>query len=261
MGKGFKRLEVRRRAGVLYIWLNRPDARNAFDDVLITELTQAFSRIPDDIRVVVLGGRGDVFCAGADLEYMKRLGQMGQGENIEDALALAEMLAVVNDCPVPLIGRVQKAAFGGAIGLIACCDSVFAAEDTVFAFSEVRLGISPATISPYVIAKIGESAARNLFLSGEKYPAKRALDIGLVHYVVKAEVLDSAVNVKAKELLKAGPEAAKATKRLIADVSGSVALSLRSSTAKLIAELRASEEGREGLSAFLEKRKPSWTGK
>ncbi len=261
MGKGFKHLEVRRRTGVLYIWLNRPDVRNAFNDVLITELTQAFSRIPDDIRVVVLGGRGEVFCAGADLEYMKRVGQMGHDENVKDALALAEMLAVVNDCPVPLIGRVQKAAFGGAIGLIACCDSVFASEDAVFAFSETRLGISPATISPYVIAKIGESAARNLFLSGEKYLAKRAHNIGLVHYVVKAEVLDSAVNVKTKELLKAGPEAAKVTKRLIADVSGSIALSMRGSTAKLIAELRASEEGREGLSAFLEKRKPSWTGK
>ena len=261
MGKGFKHLEVRRRTGVLYIWLNRPDERNAFDDVLITELTQAFSRIPDDTRVVVLGGRGDVFCAGADLEYMKRVGQMGHEENVKDALALAEMLAVVNDCPVPLIGRVQKAAYGGAIGLIACCDSVFAAEDAIFAFSEVRLGLSPATIAPYVIAKIGESAARNLFLSGEKWVAKRALSIGLVHYVVAPDVLDGAVNVKAKELLKAGPEAAKVTKRLIADVSGSIALSMRGSTAKLIAELRASEEGREGLSAFLEKRKPSWAGK
>jgi methylglutaconyl-CoA hydratase len=261
MAKGFKYLEVRRRAGILYIWLNRPKERNAFDDVLITELTQAFSRIPEDIRVVVLGGRGDVFCAGADLEYMKRVGQMGHEENIADANALAEMLAVVNDCPVPLVGRVQKAAFGGAIGLVACCDSVFAAEDAVFAFSEVRLGLSPATISPYVIAKIGENSARDLFLSGEKWDAKRAKEIGLVHYVVKAEVLDSAVNVKAKELLKAGPKAARATKQLIADVTGSVALAMRDSTARLIAELRASEEGREGLTAFMEKRKPSWTDK
>ncbi len=261
MAKGFKYLEVRRRAGVLYIWLNRPNERNAFDDVLITELTQAFSRIPEDIRVVVLGGRGDVFCAGADLEYMKRVGQMGHEENIADANALAEMLAMVNDCPVPLVGRVQKAAFGGAIGLIACCDSVFASEDTVFAFSEVRLGLSPATISPYVIAKIGENTARDLFLSGEKWDAKRAKEIGLVHYVVKPDVLDSAVNVKVKELLKAGPKAARATKRLIADVTGSVALAMRDSTARLIAELRASEEGREGLTAFAEKRKPSWMEK
>ena len=240
------------------VWLARAEVRNAFNENLIAELTQVFSSIPADARVAILGGRGEVFCAGADLQYMKRLGEMGREENMQDARALADMLAAVNACPVPLVGRMQKAAFGGAIGLLACCDSVICTDDSTFAFSEVRLGISPATVAPYVIAKIGESAARDLFLSGEKWDAQRALAMGLVHQVAPPEELDAAVDAKVRELLKAGPQAARATKRLIREVAGSVAAELREATARLIADLRSSAEGREGLSAFIQKRKPSW---
>jgi len=240
------------------VWLARAEVRNAFNENLIAELTQVFSSIPADARVAILGGRGEVFCAGADLQYMKRLGEMGREENMQDARALADMLAAVNACPVPLVGRMQKAAFGGAIGLLACCDSVICTNDSTFAFSEVRLGISPATVAPYVIAKIGESAARDLFLSGEKWDAQRALAMGLVHQVAPPEELDAAVDAKVRELLKAGQQAARATKRLIREVAGSVAAELREATARLIADLRGSDEGREGLSAFIQKRKPSW---
>jgi len=256
--ENYRYLEIERDAAVLRIWLARPEVRNAFNHELIAELTQVFSDVPASARVAMLGGRGEVFCAGADLDYMKQLGQMSHEENVRDALALADMLAAVNACPIPLVGRMQKAAFGGAIGLLACCDSVVCTEDAVFAFSEVRLGITPATISPYVIAKVGESAARDLFLSGERWDAERALAIGLVHRVVPPDKLDTAVQEKVKELLCAGPEAARATKRLIREVAGSVAAEQREATARLIADLRGSDEGRQGLSAFLEKRKPSW---
>lgn len=258
MGTGYEHLELREEAGVLRVWLNRPEVRNAFNGRLIAELAQVFTSIPDRVRAVMLGGAGSVFCAGADLDYMKRIGAMSHEENLRDALALADMLAAVNSCPVPLVGRCQKAAFGGAIGLLACCDSVIATDDAVFAFSEVRLGISPATIAPYVLAKIGETHARDLFLSGERWDARRALAAGLVHLVAPAEELDAAVDAKLAELVQAGPQAARATKRLIREVGGEVTPEQRESTARLIADLRGSDEGREGLSAFLEKRRAGW---
>jgi methylglutaconyl-CoA hydratase len=258
MATGYEHLELHEEAGVLRVWLNRPEVRNAFNDKLIAELAQAFTSVGDGIRAAVLGGQGNVFCAGADLDYMKRIGAMSHQENMRDALALADMLAAVNACPVPLVGRCQKAAFGGAIGLLACCDTVIATGDAVFAFSEVRLGISPATIAPYVLAKIGETHARDLFLSGERWDAPRALAAGLVHRVVPLEELDAAVDAKLTELLQAGPQAARATKKLIREVRGEVPPALRESTARLIADLRGSDEGREGLSAFLEKRRASW---
>ena len=258
MGTGYEHLELYAEAGVLHVWLNRPEVRNAFNAKLIAELVRAFTSVPDDVRAAVLGGRGSAFCAGADLDYMKRLGEMNHEENMRDALALADMLAAVNACPVPLVGRCQKAAFGGAIGLLACCDTVIAAEDAVFAFSEVRLGISPATIAPYVLAKVGETHARDLFLSGERWDAQRALAAGLVHRLVPPDKLDAAVDAKLAELLQAGPLAARATKKLIRGVSGAVSAQVREATARLIANLRGSEEGREGLSAFLEKRRADW---
>lgn len=241
------------------VWLNLPEIRNAFNPAMIADLTLCFASVdPVQTRLVILGGRGKAFCAGADLNWMHEMAGYTEEQNNADALALANMLEAIDSCPVPVVGRVHRAAFGGAIGLLACCDSVVCTSDTRFAFSEVRLGISPATISPYVIAKIGAAGARDLFLSGEQFDAERALRIGLVHQLVEPDVLDAAVEHKASELLKAGPHAAIETKALIKSLTKLTNDELRCQTAELIARLRVSAEGQEGLGAFLEKRFPSW---
>lgn len=253
-------LQIERVGPVVHVWLNRPEVRNAFNPQLIAELTAVFNSLgaEDGTRAVALGGRGKVFCAGADLTWMREMAGYTREENLADARRLADMLAALDGCACPLVGRVQRGAMGGALGLMACCDSVICTDDALFAFSEVRLGISPATIAPYVISKVGAAHARDLFLSGERFSAGRALSTGLVHRVVPVDELDAAVEEKLGELLQAGPHAAAATKALIRDVAPALTPHLREQTAQLIAELRASAEGQAGLSAFLAKRQPPW---
>jgi methylglutaconyl-CoA hydratase len=242
-------LRVERDGPVLRVTLARPDRRNAFDAALIAELTKAFG-FPGDARAVVLAGEGDSFCAGADVEWMRSSVDLSYQENVQDALRLRAMLEKVDDCPAPVVARVQGHALGGACGLLACCDAVVAAPDAQFAFSEVKLGIVPAVISPFVLARIGSGAARRYFTTGERFDADAALRIGLVHEL--AADLDAVVERVVGELLTAGPRAARMAKEL-----ARAPLTVED-TAAMIAEARASEEGQEGLRAFLEKRRPSW---
>ena len=243
-------LRVEREADVLRITLARPDRRNAFNAELIAELDEAFSDV-GDARVVVLAGDGESFCAGADVEWQRSSIDLSLDENVEDALRLYRMLVAVDSCPAPVVARVQGFALGGGSGLVACADVVVAAPDATFGFTEVRLGIIPAVISPFVFAKIGTGAARRFFLTGERFDAATALRIGLVHEV--ADELDEAVDRIAGEILKSGPEATRAAKRLAREAPGE-----GEELARLAAGLRAGAEGQEGLRAFLEKRTPAW---
>jgi methylglutaconyl-CoA hydratase len=235
---------------VLRITLTRPERRNAFDAALIAELAEAFVDV-GRARAVVLAGEGPSFSAGADVDWMRSSVELSFDENVADALALRRMLEAIDGCPAPVIARVQGHALGGGAGLVACADVVVAAPDAVFAFSEVNLGIIPAVISPFALAKIGPSAARRYFLTGERFDAGTALRIGLVHEV--AADLDAAVERILEELRSAGPRAVRAAKRLVLDAPLDGL-----ETARRIAERRTSEEGQEGLRAFLERRKPSW---
>jgi methylglutaconyl-CoA hydratase len=235
---------------VLRITLVRPERRNAFDAALISQLAEAFVDI-GRARAVVLAGEGPSFSAGADVDWMRSSVELSYDDNLADALALRRMLEAIDGCPAPVIARVQGHALGGGAGLVACSDVVVAAPDAVFAFSEVKLGIVPAVISPFALAKIGPSAARRYFLTGERFDAETALRIGLVHEV--AADLDAAVDRILAELRSGGPRAVRAAKRLVLDapLDGT-------ETARRIAERRTSEEGQEGLRAFVERRKPSW---
>lgn len=241
--------------------LNRPEVRNALNDELIAELTHWAARVRDDraVRVVVLAGAGSAFCAGADLAWMAKTVTYTHDQNVEDAEALARMFAALDSLPMPLIGRVHGAALGGGSGLAAVCDVVVAESSAIFGFTEVKLGIIPAVISPFVLAKIGRSAARELFLTGMRFGAAQAREIALVHKVVPLEALDDAVEGYVTEVLTAGPEAVHAAKSLIREVWGSPVEQVASSTARAIATRRVSPEGQEGLRAFLEKRKPAWS--
>ncbi len=242
--------------------LNRPDVRNAFDGRLVDELrawAQEFERDPGGARVVVLSGAGKTFCAGADLAWMRRTAEFSREENLADARRLAGMYSALDRLPVPLVGRVHGAALGGGAGLAAVCDVVVAASDAVFGFTEVRLGVVPGAISPYVVAKIGRSAARALFLTGARFDAARALAIGLVHHVAPPEHLDEAVAQVISDILSAGPDAVASAKQLIRQVWQSSAEQAAALTADAIATRRASAEGQEGIRAFLEKRLPNWT--
>lgn len=243
------------------VLMDRPEQRNALNPALIGELTAAFSDLDrdPDLRVVVLAGAGPTFSAGADAEYMRAMAGFGFAENVADAERVAELFSAIRDCPKPVVARVHGAAMGGGSGLVAACDIAVAAADTRFAFSEARLGIVPAVISPFVLPRIGVAAARELFLTGQPFDATRALQIGLVARVVPAEGLDTAVAEMVAALLPAGPEAQAAIKRLIPAVTGSAdPAAVRAFTTHLIAERRASEEGQEGLAAFLEGRRPRW---
>jgi len=256
----YRYLLVEQRNSVAYVTLNRPDVRNALNSDVIGELgswaeTAARQR---DIRAAVLAGSGTVFSAGADVEWMARSLSFTTDENVADAETLARMLQALDRLPVPLIGRIQGAAMGGGAGLAAVCDIAVAAEDTVFAFSEVKLGIVPAVISPFVLAKIGRSAARELFLTGARFTASRAKEIHLVHEVVPASQLDEAVTQRLHEVLTAGPQAIASAKRLIGQVWDAEPDAAGRLTARVIATRRVSPEGQEGLRAFLERRKPSW---
>jgi methylglutaconyl-CoA hydratase len=234
---------------VLRITLTRPDRRNAFDAAVIAELAEVFVDV-GRVRAVVLAGEGPSFSAGADVEWMRSSADLGYEENVADANALRAMLEAIDGCPAPVVTRIQGHALGGGAGLVAASDIAIAAPDAVFAFSEVKLGIIPSVISPFALGKIGPSAARRYFLTGERFDAAIALRIGLVHEV--AEDLDAAVDSVVGELLGAGPHAARWAKRLVRERPDGP------ETARWIAERRTSEEGQEGLRAFLEKRKPDW---
>ncbi|HEX6973681.1 MAG TPA: enoyl-CoA hydratase-related protein [Vicinamibacterales bacterium] len=252
-------LSITREGPVARVTLNRPGVRNAFNEELIAELTAwTESRGWGDARVVVLAGSGKVFCAGADLAWMSKMVGYSREDNIRDARALGRMFEALDSMPVPLVGRVHGAALGGGAGLAAVCDIVVAADDAVFGFTEAKLGILPAVISPFAIAKIGQSAARELFLTAAKFSAARAKEIGLVHAVSPAADLDAAVDGYVKELLTSAPEAVAGAKALIANVAGRAPSEVGHITAETIARHRVSDEGQEGMRAFLDKRKARW---
>jgi methylglutaconyl-CoA hydratase len=256
----FERIEVELDGPVARVWMNRAEARNAFDGLMVTELRRALFelRSADAIRVIVLGGRGPSFCAGADLEWMKAMAAFSREDNLREAQALADLFFTVSESPKPVVARIQGSALGGGAGLVAACDIPVAALGTQFGFTEVRLGLIPAVISPYVLAKIGESAARELFLTGERFEAVKAQEIGLIRAAVPEQDLDTVVEARVQELLKAGPRAVAEAKALIREVAYHRVENVQRYTVERIAELRVSPEGQEGMRAFLEKRKPGW---
>lgn len=262
-GEGFNRLRVVRDGPVARVTLARPEVRNAFDEVLIQELTSAFLSFTDDpeTRVVVLDGEGPTFCAGADVLWMRRAGGFSKLENEADAERMAGMLRAIDRCPLPVIAVIQGAAIGGGVGLAAAADIAIAAEDAVFSLSEVKLGILPSVISPYVLRAIGAREARRYFLTGERFSGAEARRIGLVHEVVPAADLPAARDRLVAALLTSGPEAVGVAKSLIAEVAGKAPDEALPVTVRTIAEQRASAEAREGLTAFLEKRPPAWVPK
>ncbi|HTD04378.1 enoyl-CoA hydratase/isomerase family protein [Undibacterium sp.] len=243
------------------VTLNRPEVRNAFNETTIAELTQVFHDLGADprIRVIVLAANGPAFCAGADLNWMKKMAGYTHEENLADAGQLAEMLRVIYRCPKPVIAKIQGDCYAGGMGLAAACDIAVTADTANFCLSEVRLGLIPATISPYVIKAMGESAARRYFLTAERFSAAEALRIGFVQEVVGADGLDAKVDEIAKALAANSPNAVKQAKQLVQDVgSREITPELIAATVQGIAQIRASAEGREGVRSFLEKRKPSW---
>jgi methylglutaconyl-CoA hydratase len=256
----FTYLNVRREGSVEYLTLNRPDVRNAFNEAVIAELTAwAVAAARDTtLRVVVLAGAGKVFCAGADATWMARMVGYSHEENVADATLMAEMFLALDTLPVAVVGRIHGAALGGGAGLAAICDIVVAADDATFGFTETKLGILPAVISPYVLAKIGQSAARELFLTGMRFGAARAQAIALVHEVVPVSDLDAAVKRYVDELLTAAPSGVAAAKALVPRVAGRSPQEAMALTAAAIASQRVSEDGQDGLRAFLEKRRPRW---
>ncbi len=257
----YQHLRLARQGFVTYVTLARPEVFNAFNAQLIAELQRVFDQLSEDdsIRAVVLAGEGRNFCAGADLNWMRSSLDFSHDENIADALAMSDMFRAINTCRHPVIGRVQGAALGGGSGLAAVCDVVVAAEDARFGFTEARLGIAPAVISPFVVRKIGESAARALFVTAERFDAARALAIGLVHKVVPAADLDEAVRNVLRDIGQSGPAGVRAAKLLARTVTALDEEEARETTAATIASLRVGPEGQEGIRAFLEKRSPSWS--
>ena len=248
--------------GIARVTLNRPEVRNAFDDALIASLTNIFRDVEkdEDVRLMVLAGNGPAFCAGADLNWMKRMAGYGYDENLRDASGLAGMLAALDRMTKPTIARVHGPAFAGGTGLVAACDVAVGTPAAKFCFSEAKLGLSPATISPYVIRAIGERAARRYFLSAEVFGAEEAYRVGLLSALVPESELDSFIAQIATHLLAGGPQAHAKIKDLIGAVAGRpIDAALKDDTARRIAEIRASPEGKEGIASFLEKRKPGWT--
>lgn len=252
-------LRIDKRDSIAHIWLSRAQVRNAFDDVVVGELLQAFGNLDDDVRVVVLGGEGPVFCAGADVGWMKRSADFAEEQNQRDAEALAQTLCAIDTCPVPVIGRAHGAALGGGVGLLACCDIVVCTLGTRFAFTEVRLGVVPAVISCFVLPKAGAAATRRYFLTGETFEASVAKRMGFVHEVVAESELDSTIDGLCRLLKRGGPKALTEAKRLVGEVMARDRDDALQHAARTIARLRVSAEGQEGLSAFLEKRMPSWS--
>jgi methylglutaconyl-CoA hydratase len=246
---------------VARVWLDRPEVRNAFNDRVIAELTDAFRALGADgaLRVIVLGGRGKAFCAGADLTWMRAMADYTWEQNRADAQRLADMLYAVYTCPLPVIGRIHGDCYAGGVGLAAVCDVLVAAAPVHFCLSEARLGLLPATIGPYVVRALGEQASRRYFVSAERFDAQTAQQLGFVHEVCSEDTLDAKVDEIAALVVANGPSAVKACKQLVKDVAGMpITDALRAETARRIADVRASDEGREGVQAFLSRRAPNW---
>lgn len=258
----YEHLKVSVENNIATVMLDRPDVRNALSAGLIGELTRCMQEIAvqEDVRAVVLTGGGEFFCAGADIDYMRQTASFSYDENLEDARGLAALFETIASCPKPVVARIKGAAIGGGVGLVAAADISVAEEGSVFAFSEVRLGISPATIAPFVLCKIGHSHAQSLFLTGERFAADRAREIGLIHEVAPEGTLDELVQKKAGQVIAGGPAALASIKELLRELRYAASQEVTGITAARIAELRTGEEGQEGLTAFLEKRKPRWMG-
>src|SRR5690349_20611649 len=260
----YRHIEIEQRGAVRWLWLNRPEVRNAFNDALIGDISMAFADVEasPETRVVVVAGRGPAFCAGADLNWMRAMANYSHADNHSDALKVARMFNAVHSCSKPVIARVHGDAFGGGVGLAAACDIVIALESVSFVLSEVKLGIVAATISPHVVRAMGARQAARYMLTAERFGAAQAKSLGLVHEVTRANGLDAEVERQAQVLLSSSPAALAATKRLLADVvEAPLDDVLLAATAKCIADARVSAEGREGIAAFLEKRVPSWVPK
>ena len=254
-------LQITHNGAVARITLNRPEVRNAFNDEVIAELTQAFTLLGQDaqVRAIVLAAEGPAFCAGADLNWMRRMADYTRAENLADAGALAEMLRTIHSCLKPTIARVQGDVFAGGVGLVAACDMAVSVDTATYCLSEVKLGLIPATISPYVIRAMGTRAAQRYFLTAERFSAAEAHRIGFVHEVVSADQLDAKVDELTQALVSASPNAVRACKMLINEVAGrDIDAALIARTVEGIADIRSSSEGKEGVQSFLQKRKPSW---
>src|SRR4051812_45687141 len=260
----YQHIELEQRGEVRWLWLNRPEVRNAFNEALIADIAQAFADVEAsaDTRVVVVAARGPAFCAGADLNWMREMAGFSHADNHADALKVARMFHAVHSCSRPVVARVQGDAYGGGVGLAAACDIVIAADTANFGLSEVRLGIVAATISPHLVRAMGARQAARYMLTAEKFTAAKARDLGLVHETTAPAALEAEVDRQAQVLLAASPAALAATKRLLADiVEAPLDDVLLAATAKCIADARVSPEGREGIAAFLEKRVPAWVPK
>ena len=254
-------LDITRDGAVARIFLNRPDVRNAFNDAVIAELTQAFGELSADttLRAIVLGGHGKAFCAGADLSWMRAMADYDWEQNRADAQKLADMLWTIYSCPLPVVGRIHGDCYAGGVGLAAACDVLVAADGMNFCLSEAKLGLLPATIAPYVVKALGEQAARRYFVSAERFDATTAKALGFVHEVIEADALDAKVDEIVAAIVANGPAAVKACKQLVKDVAARpITAELRADTARRIADIRASDEGKEGVQSFLAKRKPTW---
>jgi len=258
----YETIKVETDRRVARITLNRPEVHNAFNYQMLLDLLDAFAKLgkDDDVRVVVLTGEGKSFCAGADLNWMREIIKYSYQENLAESNKVADLMEAIYTCKKPTIARVNGSAIGGGTGLVAACDIAVAAESAVLSLSEVKLGLVPACISPYVIRRVGESKAREFFLTGERLTAERALSAGLVNKVVPSKELDSAVEEIVGALLTSGPEAIATCKELLQRVPGRPISEVKGFTAEAIAKMRVSEEGQEGMSAFFEKRKPKWAG-
>ncbi|RZI84112.1 MAG: enoyl-CoA hydratase/isomerase family protein [Rubrivivax sp.] len=257
-------LDIQRQGHVVQVWLNRPELRNAFNDETIRALTETFQSLGQDegVRAIVLGAHGKAFSAGGDLNWMRAMADYAWAENHADATRLADMLWAIASCPVPVIARVQGDCFGGGVGLVAACDIAVAVDSAGFCLSEVKLGLIPATIGPYVVRAMGERAARRYFVTAERFNAERAQALGLVHEVCGIDALDSVVDGLLHAIVANGPQAVRASKQLIADLAGMpLTATLRDQTARRIADIRASDEGKAGLNAFLHKTAPPWQHK
>ena len=254
-------LDITRDGPVARVWLNRPETRNAFNDSVIAELSAAFSAFAaePELRAIVLGGHGKAFCAGADLSWMRAMADYTWKQNRDDAQALADMLFAIWSCPVPVIGRVHGDAYAGGVGLAAVCDVLVATEGVHFCLSEARLGLLPATIGPYVVRALGEQASRRYFVTAERFGATEAHRLGFVHELASADTIDVKVDAIVQTLLANGPAAVKASKQLVKDLAGQpLSPELRADTARRIADIRASDEGRAGVQSFLNKRPAPW---
>lgn len=261
--KMYQTIEVEKSESLCTVWLNRPELHNAMNDIMIAELTQVFRGFgdPGNLRLVILRGKGESFCAGADLNYMKSIATYGTDENLKDSIKLAQLFSAIYECSVPTIAVAHGACFGGGNGLLAACDIAISDINTVFAFSEVKIGIAPATIAPFVIRRIGEYGARELLITGKRFKGEEAMKWNLVNHAFAENELEMELRKFIKQILSNGPNAVRATKDLIRHVVNEHhdIDEILDYTSKLISELRASKEGQEGMASFLNKRKPDWT--